>query len=382
MSFSVLFKKDGGKITDLWGSVQMENENRFMRKKLNVWVLAILLLSGSVAFGQEKKAYDLGMIGFYNLENLFDTIDDPGVDDAQFLPDGSYAWTGTKYRNKLKNMSEVIARIGTSELKGRELRCPDILGVSEIENRRVLEDLVAQPALRDYGFGIVHYDGPDARGVDVALLYKKDKFKVLNTRSARLYDTEEPNFKTRDQLVVSGIYMGDTLHVIVNHWPSRWGGEKKSSPKRELAASLTRSLVDSILSINPQAKVVVMGDLNDDPYNKSVKSVMRAPMEDDYTKLKEGEMFNAIYGLYKRGIGTLCYRGRWNLFDQMLITQGLTGKDRSTLKFYGARVFNDEMLLQKSGRYAGYPLRTHAGGVYLNGYSDHFPVYMVLIKQR
>lgn len=352
-----------------------------MKKVFSVLVLAILS-SVSLAFSQEKKEYELGMIGFYNLENLFDTVDDPDVDDAQFLPDGTYSWTGVKYRNKLKNMSEVIARIGTSELKGGDLRCPDIIGVSEIENRRVLEDLVAQPALKDHGFGIVHYDGPDARGVDVALLYKKDRFKVLNTYSARLYDTEKPDFKTRDQLVVSGIYMGDTIHVIVNHWPSRWGGEKRSSPRREMAASLTRSLVDSLLLINPQAKVIVMGDLNDDPYNKSVTEVMRAPMEDDYTRLEEGQMFNVMYGLYKRGIGTLCYRGRWNLFDQILITQGLTGKDRSSLKFYGARVYNDKSLLQKSGRYAGYPLRTHAGGVYLNGYSDHFPVFMVVIKEK
>ncbi len=331
---------------------------------------------------QEPKQYQLGMIGFYNLENLFDTIDDPAINDEEFLPKGSYAWNGTKYHNKLKNMSEVIARIGTDEIKGHTLRCPDILGVSEIENRLVLEDLVAQPALAPYRFGIVHYDGPDARGVDVGLLYKKDKFKVLGSRSVRLHDPENPNFKTRDQLLVSGIYMGDTIHIIVNHWPSRLGGEKQSSPKREMAARLTRSLVDSLLAINPQAKVIVMGDLNDDPKNKSVTEVMNAPKTDDYKTLQPGQMFNVSYGLYKRGVGTLCYRGQWNLFDQILITQGLTGKDRSSLKFYGYRIFNEDKLIQKSGRYIGYPLRTHAGGVYLNGYSDHFPVFMVVIKEK
>ena len=266
---------------------------------------------------QEPKQYQLGMIGFYNLENLFDTIDDPAINDEEFLP------------------------------------CPDILGVSEIENRLVLEDLVAQPALAPYRFGIVHYDGPDARGVDVGLLYKKDKFKVLGSRSVRLHDPENPDFKTRDQLLVSGIYMGDTIHIIVNHWPSRLGGEKQSSPKREMAARLTRSLVDSLLAINPQAKVIVMGDLNDDPKNKSVTEVMNAPKTDDYKTLQPGQMFNVSYGLYKRGVGTLCYRGQWNLFDQILITQGLTGKDRSSLKFYGYRIFNEDKLIQKSGRLHG-----------------------------
>ena len=218
--------------------------------------------------------------------------------------------------------------------------------------------------------------------MDVGLIYKKGKFTVLGSRSARLHDPSDPGFKTRDQLLVSGLYMGDTIHIIVNHWPSRLGGEKRSSPKREMAARLTRSMVDSLLAINPEAKVIVMGDLNDDPKNKSVVEVMNAPMTDDYTKLQPGQMFNTSYGLYRRGVGTLCYRGQWNLFDQILITQGLVGKDRSTLKFYGYRIYNDESLNQKSGRYIGYPLRTHAGGVYLNGYSDHYPVFMLVIKNN
>lgn len=352
-----------------------------MKTRIFLWFLLLLLILPAKVSAQEKKQYQLGMVGFYNLENLFDTIDDPNTNDDQFLPNGSYAWSGMKYKNKLHNLATVIATMG-QEVGGVRLQCPDILGVSEIENRLVLEDLVAQPELQAYNFGIVHYDGPDRRGVDVGLLYKKDKYRVLGSRSVRLYDSLQPDFLTRDQLVVSGIYMGDTLHFIVNHWPSRLGGEKRSSPKREMAARLTRRIVDSILAVSPQAKIIVTGDLNDDPINKSVVEVMRAPKEDDYTKLEPGQMFNASYGLFKRGVGTLCYRGQWNLFDQMLLSQGLVGKDRSTLKFYGFRIFNDPMLLQKSGRYAGYPLRTHAGGVYLNGYSDHFPVYMILIKEK
>ena len=352
-----------------------------MKQKTTLFLLSFFLVLSLAGQAQEKKQYQLGMVGFYNLENLFDTIDDPLTNDQEFLPNGSYGWTSMKYHNKLHNLAVAISSI-SQEVGGVTLRTPDVLGVSEIENRLVLEDLVSQPELQPYNFGIVHYDGPDRRGVDVGLLYKKDKFTVLGSRSVRLYDSVNPNFLTRDQLVVTGLYMGDTLHFIVNHWPSRLGGEKRSSPKREMAARLTRRIVDSILAVSPQAKIIVTGDLNDDPINKSVVEVLRAPKEDDPSKLKPGEMFNASYGLFKRGVGTLGDRGNWNLFDQMIISQGLLGKDRSTLKFYGARIFNDPMLKQKDGRYIGYPLRTHAGGVYLNGYSDHFPVYMILIKEK
>ncbi|MCM1168932.1 MAG: endonuclease/exonuclease/phosphatase family protein [Bacteroides sp.] len=351
-----------------------------MKQKAALLILLVFLGLSVCVQAQEKKQYRLGMVGFYNLENLFDTIDDPLTNDREFLPDGSYGWTGMKYRNKLHNLAVAISSIH-QEVGGAMLQVPDILGVSEIENRKVLEDLVAQPELVPYGFGIVHYDSPDRRGVDVGLLYKKDKFTVLGSRSVNI-PFERMEFYTRDQLVVSGIYMGDTIHFIVIHWPSRLGGEKKSSPKRELAAEYSRGIVDSLLAVNPEAKVVLMGDMNDDPYNNSVVKIMNAPKQDNYTKLQPGQMFNASYGAYKLGNGTLCYQGKWNLFDQMIITQGLTGKDRSTLKFYGYRIFNDPMLIQKSGKYNGYPLRTHAGGVYLNGYSDHFPVYMILIKEK
>lgn len=353
-----------------------------MKQKATLFLLLFFLVLSLHVSAQEKKQYHYGMVGFYNLENLFDTIDDPLTNDKEFLPNGSYAWTGVKYRSKLHNMATAIAAI-KQDMNGMVLQCPDVLGVSEIENRLVLEDLVSQPELQPYNFGIVHYDGPDRRGVDVGLIYQKDKFTLLGSRSVRLYDEKEPNFLTRDQLVVTGLYMGDTVHFIVVHWPSRLGGEKRSSPKRELAASLTRAIVDSLLAVNPKAKVIVCGDMNDDPINKSVVNVMRAPKEDDYNKLQPGEMFNASYGAFKRGVGTLCYRGGWNLFDQMIITQGLTMKDGSgSLRFHGFRIFNDDMLKQHDGRYNGYPLRTHAGGAWLNGYSDHFPVYLILKKEK
>ncbi|MDE6493827.1 MAG: endonuclease/exonuclease/phosphatase family protein [Bacteroidales bacterium] len=353
-----------------------------MKRGISLSLLLLVLGMGINLSAQEKKQYELGMVAFYNLENLFDTIDDPNTNDQEYLPSGKNSWNTVKYRNKLHNLAEVITSMGTDEIAGYPMFCPDVVGVSEIENRLVLEDLVSQPEMQPYNFGIVHYDGPDQRGVDVGLLYKKDKFTVLGSRSVRLVDPDLPDFKTRDQLVVTGLYMGDTLHFVVNHWPSRLGGEKRSSPRRENAARLSRSIVDSLLAVNPDAKVIVMGDLNDDPINKSVVEVLNAPKTDDYTRLQPGQMFNVAYGAFKRGNGTLCYRGNWNLFDQIVITQGLVGKDRTSLKFYGYRIFNADWLVQQTGQYAGYPLRTHAGGVYLNGYSDHFPVYMILIKEK
>jgi hypothetical protein len=190
---------------------------------------------------------------------------------------------------------------------------------------------------------------------------------------------EDTSFRTRDQLVVTGLIDGEEIHLIVNHWPSRSGGEKESRPKRNAAGSLSRQIVDSLLQLNPNAKIIVMGDLNDDPINPSVKEFLRAKGKEE--ELEPGDLFNPMYKLYKEGIGSLAYRDSWNLFDQVIVSQGLLGADKSTFKYYKAKVFNKSFLLQKEGPYAGYPLRTFGGGVYLGGYSDHFPVYVFLIKK-
>ena len=348
-------------------------------KRKYLWRLSMLALCAYLLLAQGcgKRKSELYSVAFYNLENLFDTIHDDGKNDYDFLPGGRYAWNTTKYEAKLKNLAHVLSELS----RGKVTQGPACIGVAEVENKRVLNDLLKQPTLAQYKY--VHYEGPDERGIDCALLYDSLQFQVKHSKLVYSAPFEgDTTDLTRGFLVVDGSLAGERLCLIVNHWPSRLGGEKRSSPKREMAARLTRSMVDSLLAINPEAKVIVMGDLNDDPKNKSVVEVMNAPMTDDYTKLQPGQMFNTSYGLYRRGVGTLCYRGQWNLFDQILITQGLVGKDRSTLKFYGYRIYNDESLNQKSGRYIGYPLRTHAGGVYLNGYSDHYPVFMLVIKNN
>jgi hypothetical protein len=337
-----------------------------------IYLAFILTLSG---YSQEKKSYQVACVGFYNLENLFDTIND--IENAiseEFTPSGPKQWTQKRYHEKLSNMAFVISKVATDIT-------PDglaVLGVSEIENRGVLEDLVKEDAIKDRNYKIAHYDSPDRRGVDVGLLYQPKYFKVTHTASHILH-MEDSNFRTRDQLVVTGLMNGEEMHFIVNHWPSRSGGEKRSRPKRNAAGQLTRHIVDSLLNLNPNAKIMVMGDLNDDPINPSVKDHLRT--EGKIEKLEEGDLFNPYYKLYRDGIGSLAYRDTWNLFDMVIVSQGLLGEDKNDYKFYTARVYNKNYLKQKEGAYAGYPKRTFSGGVYTAGYSDHFPVYIVLIKE-
>lgn len=347
-----------------------------MKKTIYYFLLTTIIFAqySNPATAQQETKYKVAIIGFYNLENLFDTINNIELlNSTEFTPEGMNKWTSKRYHEKLKNMAFVISKIASETT-------PDgvaLLGVSEIENKGVLEDLVKDPQIRDRNYEIVHYDSPDLRGVDVGLLYQPKYFKVTNSRSHRL-NMADTSFRTREQLVVSGLLDGEMIHVIVNHWPSRSGGEKASRPKRNAAADLSRHIVDSLFSIDKNAKILVMGDLNDDPINPSVKDHLRTKGKTD--QLLEGDLFNPMYKMYKDGIGSLAYMDTWNLFDQVIISQGLLGEDKTTFKYYNAKVFNKSFLKQEEGAYAGYPLRTFAGGVYMNGYSDHFPVYVTLIK--
>ena len=330
----------------------------------------------SIGFSQEKK-YKALCIAFYNLENFYDTVDDPNKNDAEFLPKGKNNWNSKKYNEKIANMSKVISEIGSDiQAKG-----PVILGVSEVENIKVLEDLVASPLLAPLNYGIVQYEGPDLRGVDVALIYQKQTFKVTSSRSITLTIPGKPDFHTRDQLVVSGILDGEPVHIIVNHWPSRSGGEKRSAPLRNAAADLCRSTADSIMKTDPNAKIFIMGDLNDDPTNASLTEHLKAKSEEIETK--PGDLFDPMYKMFKTdGIGSLAYRDNWNLFDQIIVSQPLLIEDKSSYRFLKAKVFNKNYLVQKDGAFAGYPFRTYVGNNYQGGYSDHFPVYVILVKEK
>jgi hypothetical protein len=341
-------------------------------------ILMVLLL-GSIFYGAySQKTLRAGIIAFYNLENLFDTINTEGVLDEEFTPDGPNEWTGKRYLDKIERMAGVISRIGEDE---RIPGGPAILGVSEIENRSVLEDLVAHPYLQNAEYRIVHYDSPDLRGVDVALLYQPRYFTLESSASLELpiFDEDGERIYTRDQLLVSGKFIDEDIHFIVNHWPSRRGGEKASSSRRNAAAALSRSIVDSLTAIDSKAKIVVMGDFNDDPVNSSMKDILKA--KDHIDNLADGEMFNCMYSLYKKGVGSLAYRDNWNLFDQIVVSKGLLEDNYSTLSYYAARVFNKDFLMQQDGRYKGYPFRTYVGATHQGGFSDHFPVYIVVVKE-
>ncbi len=340
----------------------------------NFIALFTVILSMNVATGQEKK-FKVQTVAFYNLENLFDFSDDPNIFDEEYTP--ANGWTKEKYQTKLTNLSRVISELGTSE---HQKEAPAVLGVCEIENRGVLEDLVKQPLLINKDYGIVHFDSPDRRGIDVGFLYQKKHFKPTSYINVPLiiYDQSDNTKRiyTRDQLLVSGLFDGEEMHFIVNHWPSRSGGEKKSSPNREAAGRLNRKIIDSLYNINPNAKIITMGDLNDGPYNKSVKIEIGAKAKKEDTKARG--MFNPMEEMANRGIGTLAYRDAWDLFDQMILSEPFIRKDYSSYTFWKAGVYNKSFLTQTSGRFKGYPLRNANGEV---GFSDHFPVYLYLIKE-
>jgi len=344
-----------------------------MRRRLTL----IIILFSLGCLVEAQQSVRAGVIAFYNLENLFDTIDTPDVLDEEFTPEGPNKWTGSRYQEKIDNLALVISRIGEDDgWRGG----PAVLGVSEIENREVLEDLAAHPLLKESNYQIIHYDSPDLRGVDVALLYRPRFFRVTASASCELdlADEDGERIYTRDQLIVSGIFDGEPMHFIVCHWPSRSGGEVTTRPRRNSAAALSRRLVDSLMTIDPLARVYVMGDLNDDPTDESLRKYLKASGDTD--RMEEGELFNTMFPLYRKGIGSLYYRDGVNLFDQIIITQALLGKDYSSYKFLVARVFNAPFLVQKDGQYKGYPLRSFVGTVWQGGYSDHFPVYVVIVR--
>ncbi len=246
---------------------------RNLKSSIGILTLVFAFFVGTIRGQETAKQYKVACVGFYNLENLFDTEDDPRIRDEEYTPDGRKAWDETKYSNKLTNMAEVIADLGTDVSPQDGLA---VLGVCEVENKRVLEDLVKQEKLKGRDYQIVHFDSPDRRGIDVGLLYQEKYFKVKHAKSYELKFKDNPDYKTRDQLVVTGDMDGEDVTIIVAHWPSRSGGQSASQPRRIEAANLGRSIIDSLLTDNPAAKIILMGDLNDDPSNKSVKTYISA----------------------------------------------------------------------------------------------------------
>ena len=347
-------------------------------RTINFWLTSFLILVFLSANAQEKKKFKVHTIAFYNLENLFDTINDTTKFDERSPIMEMKANRADVYKKKVHNMARVIADIGSEVTHN----APAIIGVSEVENREVLEDVVNDPLLLPKDYGIVHFHSPDERGIDVGLLYQKTLFTPIHTSSHELKIFNDTNGKrdyTRNQLLVSGKLEGEMIHLIVNHWPSRSGGEARSRSKRVAAAKLTKRIMDSLQSIDPYAKIFTMGDLNDNPTNASVKDVLKAKKDKEDVKLKG--IYNPMEAMAKNGLGSNAYRDAWSLFDQILITKPLLEKDYSSFRFYKAGIFDKNYLISKKGQYKGYPFRSFSNGGFTDGFSDHFPVYVYVIKE-
>lgn len=376
----------------------------FMRRILFTLALAFAALTTLTSFTtgqhQQPKRYALYGVAFYNLENLFDTLHDAGKNDYEYLPSGTNKWGKMKYEAKLHNMARVLSELCTDKLP----QGPAVIGVSELENHLALEDLLHQPSLAGRGLKYVDVAGPDRRGVECAFIYNPRFFQMerymhvpyyyapsgrVDDPLVGFYTDEQGEVQaytdlkgdtthiTRGFLVMQGLLAGERMFFIVNHWPSRAAG----SETRERAGYQVRMLKDALMASHPEAKVMIMGDMNDDPADKSMTTALGCKPQADKVK-KTTDLFNPWHEtLYKRGQGTLLYQGKWNLFDQIVFSGNLLGTDRTSLKFYKHEIFMRDYLFQQEGKYKGSPLRTHAGGVWLNGYSDHLPTYVYLIKE-
>jgi len=342
------------------------------------YIILFLFLFSCIPYGngQEKRTYKVRTIAFYNVENLFDIHNDSLTFDDDRTPEGKDQWTALRYQQKINHTAKVISEIGSIITNNP----PDIIGLCEVENRQVVEDLMASHFIKNTNYGLVHFDSPDERGIDVAFLYNKVVFNLNTIKSHRLliYNNEGYRDYTRDQLVVGGLLDNEDFYFIVNHWPSRSGGEARSKPYRLAAATLNKRIIDSIRRIDIDAKIISMGDYNDDPTSDSFKKILRT--QKNAKKLDTLGLFNPMEKLFKKGLGSLAYRDRWNLFDQFFFTNNLVNSNSEEFRFWKAGVYNPNYLVNTTGKYKGYPFRTYAGGSYLGGYSDHFPVFMYLIK--
>jgi len=343
-------------------------------------ILTILLNFYFIELFSQDHKKELHTLAFYNLENLFDTINDVTInDEASPIMETSMNKTSV-YLNKLKNLSKVISDIGFSETGS----LPTLVGICEVENRFVVEDLINTGKLKDINYNISHFDSPDNRGIDVGLIYNQDYFEVIREKNIKLelINTDESTqIFTRDQHLVEGLLSGDKIYIIINHWPSRYGGAERSRPFRNKAAKLNRSIIDSIFQVDQKAKIFTIGDFNDDPTDESIKNILNTVRND--TILYSSVMFNPYEKMFDNGFGTLKYRGEWNMFDQIILSlNSLKSHNLNDFYFNGAYIHSRPYLINQDGNYEGYPFRSFAGGNFIGGYSDHLPVYIILKREQ
>lgn len=312
-------------------------------------------------------ADNLYTIAFYNVENLFDTHDDVDTLDDDFTPEGKKKWNAKRYSRKLKKMSSVLAQIGKKESG----YVPAIIGLAEVENNSVINDLLKTSSLKDHNYGVAHFDSSDERGIEVALLYKKSVFDLLHAEPVSLFLTDEEGERdyTRDVLLVKGYLKGTLVYFLVNHWPSRRSGTDETEAKRVKAAELNLELIAKVKNETPDANIIVMGDFNDNPTNNSLKQY-----------LVPGELYNPFESIFDKGAGTLTHNGEWHLFDQIMLSSNFL--EEAGFRFDQAYIFDEHFLKEWKGKRKGSPFRTYIGKWHQGGYSDHFPVYITLAYHK
>ena len=333
-----------------------------MKLLVKIAIAVVLLLALYDARAQRRE-----VVAFYNVENLFDTINDPTRDDEQMLPLSDLEWDSAKYWRKVGQVAELIERMGA----------PAIVGLAEVENRAVVEDVVHHEALRDKGYEVCHFDSPDRRGVDVALIFRKGAFRL----DRALPIVAKIESRTRDLLLVEGWLHGEPFSIIVVHWPSRIGGERFTEPLRMECARQTRAIVDSLLRSDLSRGVIVMGDMNDNPKDRSIREVFGAkPLPSKAEKLEKRALYNPMVRVHSDRRGTTFYRGKWNMYDNIIVSGGVrlaedSAQNTKRQRFSGCGyIFRDSALVDRRLR----PMPTYRGTEYVGGVSDHLPIYIVV----
>ena len=336
-------------------------------KSLMLFAVLMLLMLGSCS--PLRNLADRNMtVAFYNVENLFDMQNEPGKQDGEFTPQGNKKWTMARYQTKLQDVSKVISSINEGDL-------PEIVGLAEVENEKVLNDLIQTGLLAKGKYAVVHQESPDFRGIDCALIYRQEEFKVLKHMAIPVHFEEDPNYKTRDILYVKGKAPDrEVFHIFVNHWPSRIGGLEKTEPNRVEVARILKSKIDSVLKDDPKANIIVMGDMNDEPANKSVNEILNAQNPEEGSST----LVNLMYPADMEGKGTYYYRGEWNMLDNLIVSQSLLDNKGFRCAEKKGFIYHETWMEYKNRDGVATPNRTYGGPNYYGGVSDHFPVYFRL----
>lgn len=337
-----------------------------MNRNPVIILLFLLLIQFQVSCKQAAAQETTFKAMFYNVENLFDYFDDSTKNDNEFLPQSDKYWTKQRFQTKLSRIAKVIVALG-------EMQPPDIVGMCEVENSYCLFQMCNNSILSPLDYKYIHYESPDKRGIDVALLYRPELFEPISSHPIRIHNTSEGSLYTRDILYVKAFSesLKDTIHVFVNHWPSRRGGKAQSENKRTTAASRLRTVVDSILTITPSSNILIMGDFNDEPHNKSIVDVLNVDINaTDFT--------SQLFWIKDRfNPGTHKYQGHWAMLDNFFVSRHLKELDPKT------QIAQFEFLLKDDPRYVGSkPFRTYQAVRYMDGYSDHLPILLTIEFKR